>query len=292
MTSNDLSARAFVVLRRHLFDHDGVSRPFALRDKRQTQDDPLDEYLHAVLAQELESTDLRVQRAPGPLITPDIVLFSPEVLSDQLTSREPIPRSTAVGIEVKKLQRTASGRVARATGLDFNTTPPSEQIIVWHGSKERAEIPSSYLFVVLEAVDHEYAITALVMCDGAVLNDDVDLYRRIVGERTKEIGLGSYGDGVDRQRPMLIFSNPLSVAEFDAVPTLISSSDTLVAANTDLRLVGTLERTRGDGSTATFFCYRAAEDASKSDPFELRDPFPTPARTEQTQARGRFRLDL
>lgn len=288
----DLSAEAFVALRRHLFTKAGTPRSFSLRDKRQTQDDPLDEQLHGVVAGELESPDLRVQKAPGPLITPDMVLFAPEALRAKIDVDEEPSRAEAVGIEVKKLERTASGKVARATGLDFNTTPPSERIVVWGPSNERIEIPASYLFVVLEPAKTRHQVTALVMCDGALLNEDVDLYRRIVGERTKVIGLGSYGDGVDRQRPMLIFANPLSVSEFDSVPTLISASDALADSNADLELVGTIERTRADKSEARFFCYRAREDARRAPELELRDPFPTPARTEQTQSRGRCRLDL
>ena len=34
------------------------------------------------------------------------------------------------------------------------------------------------------------------------LNQDFDLYLAIVGAREKQIGLGTYGDGVNRQRPM------------------------------------------------------------------------------------------
>lgn len=47
----DLSAETFIVLRRALFDPAGFPLPFKLRDKRNTQDDPLDEYLQAVVAE-------------------------------------------------------------------------------------------------------------------------------------------------------------------------------------------------------------------------------------------------
>lgn len=211
---------------------------------------------------------------------------------EHLVSGEPMTRADVVGIEVKKLERTRSGKVARATGLDFNTTPPSEVLTVLGPGDQQVEIPGSYLFVIQEMAAGGVAATALVMCDGALLNEDVALYKSVVNVRTKLIGLGSYGDGVDRQRPMLIFTNPLSVGEFDAVPTFVSGRVDLADAYDDLRLVGTLDRTRPDGSKARFYCYRVGMDEARAAPLELTDPFPVPARTEETHARCRFRLDL
>lgn len=289
----DLSAEAFVVLRRALFDGDGNPVPFWLRDKRNTQDDPLDEHLIGVLAEELESDSTHVQPSPGPLISPDMALFDRTAVRRRLEGGDPFSREEIVGIESKKLERTATGRVARATGLDFNTTPPSEELIVLGPDDERLIIPGSYLFTILESENDDDQITALVLCDGALLNEDVELYKRIVSVREKEIGLGSYADGVDRKRPMMIFSNPLSVSEFEEIPTLISGDDELESRyGDDLQRVGTVKRTRADGSKGAFSCYRVVEDVDRSSSFELEDPFPEPARTETTQSRGRFRLDL
>jgi hypothetical protein len=41
----DLPTAAFLQLRRRFFDEAGKPIPFALRDKRNTQDDPFDEFL-------------------------------------------------------------------------------------------------------------------------------------------------------------------------------------------------------------------------------------------------------
>jgi len=291
-TERDLSAETFVVLRRALFDGPGLPLPFQLRDKRNTQDDPLDEHLQVVVDDALASEHVSVQRSSGPLISPDMALVAVQRVRQRLAKGEPMTRADVVGIEVKKLERTASGRVARATGLDFNTTPPSEVLTVLGPGDQQVEIPGSYLIVIQEPADEQVAVTALVMCDGALLNEDVALYKSVVNVRTKLIGLGSYGDGVDRQRPMLIFTNPLSVGEFDAVPTLVSGRADLADTYDNLRLVGMLGRTRPDGSKARFHCYRVAEDEARAASLDLTDPFPVPARTEETHARGRFRLDL
>lgn len=41
----DLPALAFIALRKRFFDDEGTPIPFDLRDKLNTQDDPLDEFL-------------------------------------------------------------------------------------------------------------------------------------------------------------------------------------------------------------------------------------------------------
>jgi len=123
VTSNaDLTIEAFTILREHFFDHGGTPRPFPLREKRNTQDNPLDEYICDVLGKHLQ--DGQCVPSPGPLISPDLVLLRPgrcngvprTALRDDLTR--------IAGIEIKKLERTKSGSVARRSGLDYNTTPP------------------------------------------------------------------------------------------------------------------------------------------------------------------------
>ena len=56
-------------------------------------------------------------------------------------------------------------------------------------------------------------ITAFALVDGNLLNEDFDLYLGVTGERTKRIGLGTFADGADRARPMLIFGNPLGIPQ-------------------------------------------------------------------------------
>ncbi|MFQ6102582.1 MAG: hypothetical protein ACE5OS_15330, partial [Anaerolineae bacterium] len=57
----DLTIEAFVILREHFFDQNGTPKPFPLREKRNTQDNPLDEYICGVLCNHLQP----VFRTPG-----------------------------------------------------------------------------------------------------------------------------------------------------------------------------------------------------------------------------------
>ena len=202
--------------------------------------------------------------------------------------------SRIVGIEVKKLERTTGGRVARASGLDYNTTPPCGRIRVYDAAGRAIDIRAFYLFACVERAPNdagEVILTALCMVDGNALNDDFELYLNITGERKKCIGLGSYGDGADRARPMLVFANPLGVPEFDGQPILIHPSATLEPITPDLQLAYRLHRSTTTGDVRTFYCYRRRSDlAAGWVAADLRDPFPTPTREERTQPRGKFRL--
>jgi hypothetical protein len=123
-----------------------------------------------------------------------------------------------VAIEVKKLERTQSGTITRPSGMDYNTTPPCGTVRVYDSSGAALDIRGFDLFVCQEAVLNQsgkYQLSALVLCDGNLLNEDFDYYLSIVGERVKEIGLGTYGNGANRTRPMLIFSNRLSTPQLD-----------------------------------------------------------------------------
>jgi hypothetical protein len=63
-----------LILRRAFFDGQGAPKPFPLREKRNTQDDPFDEYVHGLLTEGLPARSECV-KAPGPLITPDLVVM-------------------------------------------------------------------------------------------------------------------------------------------------------------------------------------------------------------------------
>lgn len=281
----DLPTTAFLRLRQRFFGDDGTPIPFRLRDKRNTQDDPLDEFLALDVLAHL--ADVTCIRAPGPLITPDFVLYRSNA---QVSRADDL--SQIVGIEVKKIERTEGGTVARATGLDFNTTPPCGTIRVYDAATEPLDIRGFYLFVCLEhlpQVSNHAIVSALAVVDGNVLNDDFELYLSITGERTKRIELGTYSDGVDRARPMLIFANPLGVPEFSRGATLIHADDTLAASADELELAFILKRSVPGGDYNTYHCYRRRR--SMDDPVrELVDPFPTPRRDTRTRQRGRFRL--
>lgn len=185
MTGNaDLTLEAFTILREHFFDQNGAPRSFPLREKRNTQDNPLDEYICQVLRNRLQ--DSECVPAPGPLINPDLVLLRP----DQCNS---VPRATLrddltriVGIEIKKLERTKLGSVARRSGLDYNTTPPCGAIRVYDANDDPLDIRGFYLFVCQEqepGAKNTYKLSALALCDGNVLNEDFDLYLSVTGSR-------------------------------------------------------------------------------------------------------------
>jgi hypothetical protein len=291
----DLTVESFLILRNSFFGKGAKPRTYRLREKRNTQDDPLDEYICKLFSGQLP-TDVDCLKAPGPLITPDLVALRPQAcrgvarvtLSSNLTH--------IVAIEVKKLERTQSGAIARPSGMDYNTTPPCGTVRVYDSSGGALDIRGFYLFICQAPVGDQggrYQLSALVLCDGNLLNEDFNYYLSIVGERVKEIGLGTYGNGANRTRPMLIFSNPLSTAELDHHVTLIHSRDDLDKEIPKLRQVGVIRRTMQQGGTRVFYCYRITDDVPEDhNQFELLDPFPLPARTEKTQPRGRFRLNF
>lgn len=313
---SDLSVEVFLALRDHFFNARGAPKSYPLRDKRNTQDDPLDEHICQILESALPS-DVRVE-ASGPLVTPDLVVYRPKDCNRASRIDLRASPKRIIALEVKKLERGASGRVARASGLDYNTTPPCGTVRVYDIDGNSLDIKGCYLFLCQEPapdIPQTYHLTSLVLCDGDLLNEDFDYYISIVGRRIKEIGLGTYGDGANRVRPMLIFSNPLGARFLDHQSTLIHARFDLEVEYAALRRVGAVERsipgdcgsdtatsreeTEHDSSgdecleTRTFHCYRDRRDVTPHDgPFHERDPFPTPRRSKETASRGRFVTDI
>ena len=309
---SDLSVDVFLALREHFFDAAAVPKTYTLRDKRNTQDDPLDEHICEALRAALPS-GVKVE-ASGPLVTPDLVVHRPSLCNQASRAGLRASPERILGLEVKKLERTTSGRVARASGLDYNTTPPCGTVRVYDLDGDDLDIKGCYLFVCQEPAANAprtYRLTALVLCDGDLLNEDFDYYTSIIGRRSKEIGLGTYADGANRVRPMLIFSNPLGASFLDRWSTLIHARADLVSEYPALRRIGVIERsipgetgsgtlascpsmeTTSSGETRTFHCYRDRRDvAAGIGLFHKRDPFPTPRRSRKTAARGRFVIDF
>jgi hypothetical protein len=290
----DLTLEAFAILREHFFDQKGMPKSFPLREKRNTQDNPLDEYICGMLRNHLQ--DSECVPSPGPLISPDLVLLRPGQCNGipRAALRDDLTR--IVGIEIKKLERTKSGSVARQSGLDYNTTPPCGTIRVYDANDNPLDIRGFYLFVCQEqepGAENTYQLSALALCDGNMLNEDFDLYLSAVGQREKEIGLGTYGNGANRHRPMFIFANPLGTPELDNAATLIHPDSTLAKSGTGLQMAYRLIRTAKNGERG-FYCYRLAADIGTSHSItDLRNPFPTPSsRSTRTQSRGRFRLPI
>lgn len=289
----DLPATTFLALRDHFFNADKVPVPFSLRPKRNTQDDPFDEMLSTEVLAGLP--DVRCERASGPLITPDMVLLRPELCAGSPAPKLVDALDRIMGLEVKKLERTKGGPVARASGLDYNTTPPCGRMRIYDKAGSTVDIRGFYAFVCLESVEEQLVVTALAVVDGDLLNSDFDYYLSIVGQREKEIGLGSYGDGADRTRPMLIFGNPLGIEELSRGACLVHPSPNLEGSFQELRRVYEIQRTIHDSEEVRrFHCYRFAADVPEAESVEiLHEPFPTPrSRSARTSPRGRFRLSF
>lgn len=262
-----------------------------LRAKRNTQDDPLDKRIAALLSKSLPQ-GVVCREATGPLITPDMVVLRPALCggADRKTLKD--APASIVGMEVKKLERSASGSIARLTGLDYNTTPPCGTVRVYDSAGKPVDIRGFYLFLCQERGSNpkHVQLTSLVLCDGNLLNEDFEYYLSIVGEREKKIGLGTYSDGADRCRPMLIFTNPLSCRELASTPTLVLG-DAIPPGSCDLVKTGTLRRKGTDGRVRVFSCF-GSKPRSEAGPFDITEPFASPERTEKTQPRGRFRMDF
>ncbi len=287
MPISDLVVEAFLIIRNTFFDEGGTPVPFDLREKRNTQDDPLDEHIANVLTQGLN--DAVCQKSPGPLISPDLTIYRPDLCNGVARDVLKVDISRIVAIEVKKLERT-NGRIARATGLDYNTTPPCGTVRIYDADDKPLDVRGFYLFLAQEklAGQNKYILSALVLCDGNILNDDFDLYLSITGQRSKGIGLGTYGDGLNRIRPMLVFANPLGASTLDHAVTLVNQND--VGTDDRLKLVYLIKRTVNANSYRNFFAYRKTNDVKSDWQVEtLNDPFPQPKnRVEATQSRGKF----
>jgi hypothetical protein len=291
MPNSDLIVEVFILLRNTFFDDSGHPVPFALREKRNTQDDPLDEYIANVLTQGL--MDAVCQKSPGPLISPDLTIYRSDLCNEVPREVLKVDTSRIVAIEVKKLERT-KGKIARATGLDYNTTPPCGIVRIYDVEDIPLDIRGFYLFVAQEklAKQDNYILSALALCDGNILNEDFDFYLSITGQRSKDIGLGTYGDGLNRMRPMLVFANPLGASALDHAATLVNQPE--VSVDHRLRLVYRIRRKVDPTRHQEFFAYRKASDVRPNWQVEmLDDPFPQPKRrVEVTQSRGKFTLSI
>ena len=176
--------------------------------------------------------------------------------------------------------------------MDYNTTPPCGRIRVYDAAAAPLDIRGFYLFVCLEQVPptENVMLSALALVDGNVLNEDFALYLSITGERTKRIDLGTFSDGADRNRPMLIFSNPLGIPELDRAATLIHTDSALSEPASSLHKVFVIERSISQDESREFSCYRHVMDVTQDPMRKLVNPFPSPKRDSKTSRRGRFPL--
>ena len=289
---NNLAFRTFCVLREVFFDNDGNPIRFNLREKHNTQDDPFDEYIAQTLDHELMSSGIRCQKSSGPLISPDMAIYRVGLNTRSETSiGNP---DNIIGIEVKKLERGGNGKIARATGMDYNSTPPCGRIRIYSATDEQLIIKGYYLFACLEmTADGSYFVSAMCLCDGSILNDDFELYMQITGSREKGINIGTYGDGANRNRPMLIFSNPLGSPLLDRKISLISGLD-LGCTVGNIGLAWRFVRKDAKQVDHVFYTYLDSRDIGVDHRVtDVHEPFPVPQnRVSETQGRGKFRLTI
>ena len=190
---SDLSVEVFLAMRDHFFDACAAPKSYPLRDKRNTQDDPLDEYICQVLQAVLPS-EVKVE-ASGPLVTPDLVVHRPRACNQASRSDLRASPKRIIALEVKKLERGASGRVARASGLDYNSTPPCGTVRVYDLGGNSLDVQGCYLFLCQEPapdVPRTYRLTSLVLCDGDLLNEGLrvlhlDSRSPIEGDRARHL---------------------------------------------------------------------------------------------------------
>lgn len=293
MALSDLTVDVFHILQEAFFNPDGSSKPFPLPDKKNTQDDPFDVYVAALLARRL--TDATCQKSSGKLINPDMAVYRRDECNKALRKSLMDDLSRIVGIEVKKLERNKkSGQISRAGGLDYNSKPPCGHIRIYDDKDVPIDIRGFYLFVCQEPTsdNKNYIITALALCDGDILNADFKLYLEITGKRTKGVGLGTYGDGLNRNRPMLVFANPLGAVQFDKRATLITKAK-LTEEEAGLGIAYQVGRTIPEGGQGIFYAYWSKDTIPEEwEPLHLVDPFPKPVSKIETSQRGKFVIPI
>ena len=287
----DLGGAVFAALAAEFFTPSGTPIAFNLRDKRQTQDDPFDEHVGVVLGQRLPD-EMRVFLSGKPLVSPDLVVARPEETRLLLRGGSDLDSRHIIAIEVKKFNWAARG-TARGSGMDYNSTPPCSTVKIEADDRQLIRISAFYLYVLLQPTDNdELVVNSLALVSGAALNEDAELYDAITGIRQKAIGLGSYADGLDRQRPMLGFANPLGWPWLADHATLLHSSQNLEFEQA-VTMRRRMYRITREGETREFFCYRMSGESAEQPEPDVTEPFPTPAnRKTETHPRGRFRISL
>jgi hypothetical protein len=186
--TTDLAVATFRILRGAFFDAARAPIIFALPDKGITQDDPFDtrvmELLRAGIPPLIPHT-LAVKTSPpkkpgkkatkGTNTTPDVVVYHEKFCQGIESGILKQGLTRILGVEVKKIERTEGGAVARASGMDYNTTPPCGVVRIYDAASRPLDIRAFYLFVCLESPEAgKYKVTGLCLCDGNALNPDFD----------------------------------------------------------------------------------------------------------------------
>ena len=272
LVENAIVARTFRSLCR------GFGRSFRLPPKGTTQDDPFDRFVCEIID---ETRGLRVFTGT-PNVSPDVVVMLTRRDSVVLGGEVDATVHGAVGIEIKRVRREVR-EAPRLSTLDYNTTPPSPMMRVEVGDGTTRLVESCYLFALTDDRRRRSSVEGFVLSTGFLLDEDMDLYDDITMERSKRVGLGSFGDLIDRQRPFVVGPNPLGIEGFSNRMTLIHHVDNLHDEHRFLRHVGRVHRPGGEA----FHCYRL-DGRMKVGDVEMR----AGESKATTSRRGRFRLPL
>ncbi len=267
--SSLLLPRIFYKICKHFFAEGGEKLKFSLDNKTTVVSDPFVEYLDNNVIRGIKSTkgsEIKYTVAP-PHLSPDLVFFEEEVLEDSINPLE------LFGIEVKT-SKSKSG------DINFNSTPPCGKVVVDVNGKDEI-IPCYYLFVHLTPLEEEnmFEIGSMMLIDGDFINSDFDLYLEATGVREKRIDLGSYGDGMDRQRPMFVFPNPLGIAGIRSERSTMISKERFKSIDfkDEIGMVATLDR-----NNKKFYAYQAVRN--------LVGPFVNVTRSTATKSRNKLKV--
>lgn len=270
--SSSLLPRVFYTICKHFFAEDGTKLRFNLTTKSTVVSDPFVEYLDENVFSNIKPISGRVVQsivAPSHL-SPDLAFYE-----EKKTKKSKIPNEL-FGIEVKT-SKSKSG------DINFNSTPPCGKVVVDVNGEEKI-IPCYYFFVQLTPLeedeeDNMFEIGTMMLVDGDFINSDFDLYLEATGVREKRIDLGSYGDGMDRQRPMFVFPNPLGIAGIRSERSTMISKDRFktVDYEDEIGMVATVNR---DGQE--FFAYQAVR--------KLTGPFVNVTRSTSTKSRNKLKV--
>ncbi len=155
------------------------------------QDDPFDCWMEGEIKEACPEFEVFHS---GKLTTPDIVIRDRK-------------ENVLVGVEVKKLIQTSSGKDPRGMTIDYNSCLPCGRALIKVG-EDTVEIPCFYLFALLDPTSTDI-LTTIIM-DGDFLNYDFELHKDAKYANQSEYNHGPYGEGSVRHRRMYTYPNPLN----------------------------------------------------------------------------------
>ena len=291
----DIPTLVFLALRDLLFDAQGKPVIFSAVQTGNVQGDWLDTHLTNRLELALAAQGYEIEKS-GKNTSPDFAVFRSALVNQPINKATAVSLTDITAFEVKKLQSTENKTNREGGDVDYNSTPPCGLVLVYDQPGTHAfTVRGFYIFLVVNPVAGQsdaFAASSLVVCDGNALNADHDLYLRVVAPRSKEIGLGTYGDGAIRNRPFVLFPHPLSVQWLRGSATLIHSDSHLPAAS-GLNRVSMIERKNlTTALTVPFCCYQTLADSARfiGPPYEV-NPFKTPSK-RRDGSRGKLKLRL